>query len=650
LEQDEDPDFVTVESSRRNPQPQQQQLVEQSESSPMDQQRTLSSQKQPPAKEQVQKVQIPDNPASSYGQSDRDRNRRPPPMQEVLLNNDEDTFFEDRSLEQRTQRSLVTTPVAKSSPDHDRLVSTAHHSPLSTVQSSSPGSLTQEHQPQPEQIQRLQQPQEDTTEQQRDASLYSSGEISSLAVLIRMKEELARAYEKLKTMEQANQLLAGERDSLIRQLDAQQVNEQAHVTELKLNLSRQQGVLDTLRSQKDEWQQEKRRLDEKSRVAAREKKDLMHKRLASDNRQKELKLQLDHVQGKLTAVMAEKTTLQENHVRMRQETSSLAKANSELQQKISSLLEQGVQAVQSREQAEQEMKARQEEKEAHQRELKRLQHALEDTKQEYKDVQESLQEEKQALETALRTTEEKLQQVNESTRQEIESLQKSAHESKETIQHLRSSQAALRASGGTSSSLGRVVGGGLRATTFGTVNTGNHHALNNVRFQKEEMPTTTTTGGSSVSSTNTSLKIVASFDPLAITERLARIRDSSERAALIRRYTREIARLKEENEATAKALESSHSEALGRARRHADLKLETRLHELKTSLNQEYDEKLEELESRHRQQVAEVRVAERCEGFVNRFVPVSHVCPLCAQLNNVTPPSFRNTISLPCIS
>jgi Skp family chaperone for outer membrane proteins len=286
--------------------------------------------------------------------------------------------------------------------------------------------------------------------------------------------------------------------------------------------------------------------------------------------------------------------------------------------------------VQSREEAEQEMKARQEEKEAHQRELKRLQHALEDTKQEYKDVQESLQEEKQALETALRTTEEKLQQVNESTRQEIETLQKSVHESKETIQHLRSSQAALRASGGTSSSLGRVVSGGLRATTFGTVNTGNHHALNNVRFQKEGMPTTTTTGGSSVSSTNTSLKNVASFDPSAITERLARIRDSSERAALIRTYTREISRLKEENEATAKTLESSHSEALGRARKHADLKLETRLHELKTSLNQEYDEKLEELESRHRQQVAEVRVAERCErickSLCSRFSRVPFMC------------------------
>jgi chromosome segregation ATPase len=576
----------------------------------MEHHRTPSSDKQPPAKEQVQ---IPDNPASFCSQSDCDRNQRPPPMQEVLLNNDEDTFFEDRSLEQRTQRTLVTTPLTKSSPDHDNRISTAQRSPLSTVQSSPPGSLTQQHQPQLEQLPRLQQPQEDTTEQQRDASLYSSGDISSLQVLIRMKEELARAYEKLKTIEQANQLLAGERDSLSRQLEAQQVNEQAHVTELKVNLSRQQGVLDTLRSQKEEWQQEKSRFDEKVRVAAREKKDLMHKRLASDNRQKELKLQLDHLQGQLTAVMAEKTTLQEGNGRLRQETTSLAKANSELQQKISTILEQGAQAVQSREEAEQEMKARQEEKEAHQAELERLQQALEETKQEYKDVQESLHEEKRALETSLRTTEEKLQQVNESTQQEIEKLQKSVHESKETIQHLRSSQAALRASGGTSS-LGRVVGSGLRSTTFGTVNTGNNHALNNVRFQKEGVPTTT--GGSSVSSINTSLKNVASFDPSAITERLARIRDSSERAALIRTYTREIARLKEENEATAKTLEASHSEALRRARKHADLKLETRLHELKTSLSQEYDEKLEELESRHRQQVAEVRVSQRYRSRV----------------------------------
>jgi septal ring factor EnvC (AmiA/AmiB activator) len=106
----------------------------------------------------------------------------------------------------------------------------------------------------------------------------------------------------------------------------------------------------------------------------------------------------------------------------------------------------------------------------------------------------------------------------------------------------------------------------------------------------------------------------------SIAERLARIRDSAERANLVRAHKREMARVKAEKEAQTKKLSTGHEEALRKAVKQSEAKMNTRLTELKASLEQEYEEKLEEVETRYRQQISEVRRMICTSLFISCFV------------------------------
>ena len=475
---------------------------------------------------------------------------RQPPVPEVHLDNEEDTFFEDRSLGKRAQRSLVTTPRNK------RDVS---------------DSLSSSLQPSPARYMNQREVSKNDREMSHTSANSSPFRGNSLQTLIRMKEELARANEKLKTMEQRNRILVGERDDLGNKLREQDEISRNQVMELKLELSRLQGISETMQTQRQDWSSEKKRLEEQIRGAAREKKELMHKRLASENRQKELKVQIDRLQAQLETTNSEKSHLLDDCSRLQQQNSALERNRTELEEKMDLLATQ--QSHSGQLQAEKEEWTK--EKESLQRELEQVGTSLTDVKKQFDDARNSHQEEKERLESELQDSNAKLQHSNETGRQEIEKLQAEIRGCNETIQHLRESRSSIRSP--------------------------NSLAGNTVRFQSERA--SAPSASSPLYQNNNQ-----SFEPSAISERLARIRDSSERASLIRSHNREMARIREEKESAIKSLEASHADAMRRARKHADLKLESRLHELKTSLQQEYDEKLEEVESSYRRQIAEVSV------------------------------------------
>ncbi len=93
----------------------------------------------------------------------------------------------------------------------------------------------------------------------------------------------------------------------------------------------------------------------------------------------------------------------------------------------------------------------------------------------------------------------------------------------------------------------------------------------------------------------------------SIADRLARMRDSAERAHLIKAHKREMARVKLDKEADAKKLANAHDDAMRKAKKQADSMLNSKLEELTKTLNEEYEEKLDEAESRHKDNFSEVR-------------------------------------------
>ena len=529
LEEEDAPDFVTAASVHQQP---------------VKEQTPLQSH-QCEGKNGKTMQQDDQNPGAPVSPGSQDVRNRQPPVPEVLLNNEEDTFFEDRSLEQRAHRSLIATLEAKSN----------RQSPAPTSEIAS------------EPFERKQvQPVDSSREQ--DVSYFSG---PSLHALIRMKEELVRGNEKLKTMEQGNRILVGERNSLKRQLNEQEIMSNRQLMEFKVEVSRLSGVAETMQAQKDEWMNEKSRLEERIRGAAREKKDLMHKRLASENRQKELKLQLERLQGQFNDSISEKSALKEENSRLREDVTALEKSKLELEERMAARANDEEHRVKA--QTENVREEWKKEQETQRRNLESLRRELEESRRHWEQEKSSLQQEKERLETECLNAAEQLGRANESSRHEIEKLQRTVKESNETIAHLLASKSSLRLAGSS--------------TRY------------SVRFQREGVPTDIETVDSD--------SVNPAFSTSSIAERLARIRDSTERANLIRTHNRELERLKQEKEMMEKKLDASHAEALRRARKHADVKMETRIHEVKTNFRHEYDEKLEEVESRHRQETAEVR-------------------------------------------
>jgi hypothetical protein len=93
------------------------------------------------------------------------------------------------------------------------------------------------------------------------------------------------------------------------------------------------------------------------------------------------------------------------------------------------------------------------------------------------------------------------------------------------------------------------------------------------------------------------------------------MRDSAERAHLIRAHKRELSRLKLDKDAEIKKLVTAQEDTLRKALKQADAKMNVKLDDMRKALTEEYEEKLEEIEARHTQKFEEVS-DEICVFFV----------------------------------
>jgi hypothetical protein len=92
---------------------------------------------------------------------------------------------------------------------------------------------------------------------------------------------------------------------------------------------------------------------------------------------------------------------------------------------------------------------------------------------------------------------------------------------------------------------------------------------------------------------------VISSSQHTVTERLVRIRDAAERAALLQDSRREIDRLKAQHETEKESLKASHSESLKKVLHNAKSELSSKNKEYKRRLQSQYDAKVQMLESKH---------------------------------------------------
>ena len=93
----------------------------------------------------------------------------------------------------------------------------------------------------------------------------------------------------------------------------------------------------------------------------------------------------------------------------------------------------------------------------------------------------------------------------------------------------------------------------------------------------------------------------------AIADRLARLRDSAERAHLIRGHKRELARFKADRDATIQKLETDHADALKKAAKQFDSRRTSELEDLAKKIHRQHESHLEEVEDEHRKRVLQLQ-------------------------------------------
>jgi hypothetical protein len=99
-----------------------------------------------------------------------------------------------------------------------------------------------------------------------------------------------------------------------------------------------------------------------------------------------------------------------------------------------------------------------------------------------------------------------------------------------------------------------------------------------------------------------------------MSERLGRIRDAAERAAVVQDYRRELSRLKMEHDAYVRKLNLEHDAALRQVIQEAKSEVSTTTKKFKELLTNEYESKLEAFETRHQAELEGLK--EDCERTV----------------------------------
>ena len=100
--------------------------------------------------------------------------------------------------------------------------------------------------------------------------------------------------------------------------------------------------------------------------------------------------------------------------------------------------------------------------------------------------------------------------------------------------------------------------------------------------------------------------MTSDFDS-GMADRLARLRDSAERAHLIRSHKRELARMKSDHDAKIQQLELDHADSLKKAAKHLNEKRKMEVEELSRKLTRQHETHLEEIEEGHQKRVSQLQ-------------------------------------------
>lgn len=112
-------------------------------------------------------------------------------------------------------------------------------------------------------------------------------------------------------------------------------------------------------------------------------------------------------------------------------------------------------------------------------------------------------------------------------------------------------------------------------------------------------------------------KISPTFDSTdgnSLSDRLIRIRESAEKASLIREHQRDMSRLQSEHAAQIASQQQEFNEESGRMAEESLAELNHRIKELKRRLVTEYEKKLDELERKHKKELQRVSHAAWCSS------------------------------------
>ena len=86
---------------------------------------------------------------------------------------------------------------------------------------------------------------------------------------------------------------------------------------------------------------------------------------------------------------------------------------------------------------------------------------------------------------------------------------------------------------------------------------------------------------------------------MSVSNRLAKMRDSAERAHMIRLHKRELAKLKMDKDVEIQKLVANYEETMRKLSKDSSAKMNVKLEDLRKSLKEEYDEKFSKMETQH---------------------------------------------------
>lgn len=507
-----------------------------------------------------------------------------PPISEVHVekshqesSSDHDTFFEcleDQSIAQRARRSMQRqTPPAAPPSSNQRQYSTnsnnnnitnnnTSHIPFHIDSLSLSPSMTSS-------FWTMEQPQDFTPQEQRQSNQrhqftpdtasesnipptpspvqVSQVHESALQALLRLKEELIKSNKK-------NQTLIAQNKALKEDGQKQQVHWQSKIQNLQDELSNVQESLDasskTLQDERQSWTTEKEQLAEKLRTVTRERKEAMHRKVASENRSKELKHQLEQTKADLDQTTQEHAQLAQKYSALSREKAKVEQEKFQLESKLATLTSS--QAQQTKEEV---------------RELSQLRADL------------------QAKDQTIASLKSSLEEANRLRQQDYQKYQADAQNWQQRYKNDTQ----------------------LYKTQLERLKTALHNAATPRSSEYAVTPTPThNNSGKTLHTVPTQQQDPTPPLESSIADRLARMRDSAERAQLIKAHKRDLARIKLEYDQQIQKLISNHQEVLRKTKEEADAVLASQLDTLKKTLSQDYYQKLQEAEAQHQEKFTKV--------------------------------------------